>query len=382
MTEEMNLETVGSYNEGDRVTGKVTKIEDKSVTVEITGAPFDGVIPISELSSLHIEKAEDAVAEGDELELIIMKVEEETYVLSKRKVDAEDAWDSLEEKFNNKVTIETEVRDVVKGGLVVDLGVRGFIPASLVEDHFVESFDDYKGRMMTFKIVEMDKEKNRLILSHRAVLQEEKSSKKEEIMDSLKEGQVLEGTVQRLASFGAFVDIGGVDGLVHISQLAHDHVEKVSDVLKEGDKVNVKVLSVDRDAERISLSIKDTLPGPWEGLESKAPVGSTLEGTVRRLVSYGAFVEVFPGVEGLVHISRISHQHIGTPHEVLKEGQQVNVKVLDVNPDEKRLSLSIKDLVEKEDDSNTSYGDYEMPEEASGFSLSDVIGDQLKKFSE
>ena len=382
MTEEMNLETVGSYNEGDRVTGKVTKIEDKSVTVEITGAPFDGVIPISELSSLHIEKAEDAVAEGDELELIIMKVEEETYVLSKRKVDAEDAWDSLEEKFNNKVTIETEVRDVVKGGLVVDLGVRGFIPASLVEDHFVESFDDYKGRTMTFKIVEMDKEKNRLILSHRAVLQEEKSSKKEEIMDSLKEGQVLEGTVQRLASFGAFVDIGGVDGLVHISQLAHDHVEKVSDVLKEGDKVNVKVLSVDRDAERISLSIKDTLPGPWEGLESKAPVGSTLEGMVRRLVSYGAFVEVFPGVEGLVHISRISHQHIGTPHEVLKEGQQVNVKVLDVNPDEKRLSLSIKDLIEKEDDNNTSYGDYEMPEEASGFSLSDVIGDQLKKFSE
>ena len=190
---------------------------------------------------------------------------------------------------------------------------------------------------------------------------------------------MLEGTVQRLASFGAFVDIGGVDGLVHISQLSHDHVEKVSDVLKEGDKVNVKVLSIDRDSERISLSIKDTLPGPWEGIEEKAPKGSTLEGTVKRLVSYGAFVEVFPGVEGLVHISRISHQHIGTPHEVLEEGQKIDVKVLDVNADEKRLSLSIKDLIEKED--NNSYGDYEMPEEASGFSLSDVIGDQLKKFS-
>ena len=179
MTEEMNLEAMNSYNEGDRVTGKVTKIEDKSVTVEITGAPFDGVIPISELSSLHIEKAADAVVEGDELELIIMKVEEDNYVLSKRKVDAEDAWDSLEEKFNNKETIETEVKDVVKGGLVVDLGVRGFIPASLVEDYFVESFEEYKGRMMTFKIVEMDKEKNRLILSHRAVIQEEKGIKKE-----------------------------------------------------------------------------------------------------------------------------------------------------------------------------------------------------------
>lgn len=381
MTEEMNLETVSGYNEGDRVTGKVTKIEDKSVTVEITGAPFDGVIPISELSSLHIEKASDAVEEGDELELIIMKVEDNTYVLSKRKVDAADAWDSLEEKFNNKVTIETEVRDVVKGGLVVDLGVRGFIPASLVEDHFVESFEDYKGRSMTFKIVEMDKEKNRLILSHRAVLQEEKASQKGVVLEGLKEGQVLEGTVQRLASFGAFVDIGGIDGLVHISQLSHDHVEKVSDVLKEGDKVNVKILSVDRDSERISLSIKDTLPGPWEGIEDKAPKGSVLEGTVKRLVSYGAFVEVFSGVEGLVHISRISHQHIGTPHEVLQEGQKVDVKVLEVNNDEKRLSLSIKDLIEKEDN-NSSYGDYEMPEEATGFSLSDVIGDQLKKFSE
>ena len=379
MTEDMNLETANIYNEGDRVTGKVTKIEEKSVTVEIAGAPFDGVIPISELSSLHIEKAEDAVAEGDELELIIMKVEEDNYVLSKRKVDAEDAWGSLEEKFNNKETIETEVKDVVKGGLVVDLGVRGFIPASLVEDYFVETFEEYKGRMMTFKIVEMDKEKNRLILSHRAVIQEEKASQKGEVLDNLKEGEVLEGTVQRLATFGAFVDIGGIDGLVHISQLSHDHIEKVSDVLKEGDKVKVKILSIDRDSERISLSIKDTLAGPWEGIEEKAPKGSTFEGTVKRLVSYGAFVEVFPGVEGLVHISRISHQHIGTPHEVLKEGQKINVKVLEVNTDDKRLSLSIKDLIEKED--NNSYGNYEMPEEASGFSLSDVIGDQLKKFS-
>ena len=212
---------------------------------------------------------------GDELELIIMKVEEDNYVLSKRKVDAEDAWDSLEEKFNNKETIETEVKDVVKGGLVVDLGVRGFIPASLVEDYFVESFEEYKGRMMTFKIVEMDKEKNRLILSHRAVIQEEKESQKDEVLENLEEGQVLEGTVQRLASFGAFIDIGGVDGLVHISQLSHEHVEKVSDVLKEGDTVNVKVFSIDRDSERISLSIKETLPGPWEGIEEKAPKGAS-----------------------------------------------------------------------------------------------------------
>lgn len=380
MSEEINLETQQEYNEGDRVTGTITKIEDKSVTVEITGAPFDGVIPISEISSLHIEKASDVVSEGDELELIIMKVEEDNYVLSKRKVDAEDAWGSLEDKYNNKETIETEVKDVVKGGLVVDLGVRGFIPASLVEDYFVESFEEYKGRMMTFKIVEMDKEKNRLILSHRAVIQEEKSAKKGEVLESLEEGQVLEGTVQRIASFGAFVDVGGVDGLVHISQLSHEHVEKVSDVLKEGETVSVKVLSVDRDSERISLSIKETLPGPWEGIAERVPKGAILKGTVKRLVSYGAFVELFPGVEGLVHISRISHDHIGTPNEVLTEGQTIEVKVLEVNPEEERLSLSIKDLVEKEE--TTSYGDYEMSEESQGFSISDVIGDQLKKFTE
>ncbi len=380
MSEDINIELQKDFNEGDVVTGKVVKVEEKAVTVEVPGAPFDGIVPISELSSLHIEKASDVVNEGDEIELKIMKIEEENYVLSKRQVDAEKAWGELEEKFENGEVIETEVKDVVKGGLVVDLGVRGFIPASLVEDHFVETFDDYKGRTMTFKIVEMEKEKNRLILSHRAVVLEEKEAQKSEVLSQLQVGDIVEGTVQRLATFGAFVDIGGVDGLVHISQLSHEHVENVSDVLKEGDKVNVKILSVDQEAERISLSIKETLPGPWENIEEKAPVGSVLEGTVKRLVSYGAFVEVFPGVEGLVHISRIAHQHIGTPNEVLTEGEKVDVKVLDVDPTEQRLSLSIKDLIENKEQQVDE--DYELPEEAQGFSFGDVIGDQLKKLSE
>lgn len=380
MSEDINIEMQKDFNEGDVVTGKVVKVEEKAVTVEVPGAPFDGIVPISELSSLHIEKASDVVNEGDEIELKIMKIEEENYVLSKRQVDAEKAWGELEEKFENGEVIETEVKDVVKGGLVVDLGVRGFIPASLVEDHFVETFDDYKGRTMTFKIVEMEKEKNRLILSHRAVVLEEKEAQKSEVLSQLQVGDIVEGTVQRLATFGAFVDIGGVDGLVHISQLSHEHVENVSDVLKEGDKVNVKILSVDQEAERISLSIKETLPGPWENIEEKAPVGSILEGTVKRLVSYGAFVEVFPGVEGLVHISRIAHQHIGTPNEVLTEGEKVDVKVLDVDPIEQRLSLSIKDLIENKEQQVDE--DYELPEEAQGFSFGDVIGDQLKKLSE
>lgn len=366
------------FQTGDRVKGIVAKIEEKAVTVTIDGAPFDGIIPISELSSLHIEKASDSVQEGDELELIITKVEDENFVLSKRKVDAESAWDDLEKKFESGEIIEAEVKDVVKGGLVIDLGVRGFVPASLVEDYFVESFEDYKGRVMTFKIVEMEKENNRLILSHRAVVEGEKESKKEQVMDSINAGDVLDGKVQRIASFGAFVDIGGVDGLVHISQLSHEHVDKVSDVVTEGQEVKVKVLSVDRDSERISLSIKDTLPGPWDAIDEKAPKGSVHKGTVKRLVSYGAFVEVLPGVEGLVHISQIAHKHIATPHEVLQEGQEVEVKVLEVNKEDKRLSLSIKELQEKE--AEQDFSQYDMPEEASGFSISDVIGDKLKGF--
>ena len=366
------------FQTGDRVKGIVAKIEEKAVTVTIEGAPFDGIIPISELSSLHIEKASDSVEVGDELNLIITKVEDENFVLSKRKVDAEQAWDELEKKFESGEIIEAEVKDVVKGGLVVDLGVRGFVPASLVEDYFVESFEDYKGKTLTFKIVEMEKENNRLILSHRAVIEKEKESQKEQVMEHIHAGDELKGKVQRIASFGAFVDIGGVDGLVHISQLSHEHVEKVSDVVTEGQEVTVKVLSVDRDSERISLSIKDTLPGPWDSIDEKAPKGSVHTGTVKRLVSYGAFVEVLPGVEGLVHISQIAHKHIATPNEVLTEGEKVQVKVLEVNKADKRLSLSIKELQEKEGEHD--FSSYDMPEESTGFSISDVIGDKLKGF--
>lgn len=374
MSEEMNEVEVKIYTVGDLVKGIVTKVEEKQVIVEISDSKLDGIIPISELSSLHIEKACDAVAEGDALELEVLKVEEEVLVLSKRKVDAAKSWEHLIVKFENNETFEAEVKDVVKGGLVVDLGVRGFVPASLVESHFVEDFSDYKGKTLTFKIAELDKEKNRLILSHRAVIEEEKVRKKSEILSSIQVGQIIEGTVQRLTNFGAFVDIGGIDGLVHISQLSYQHIEKPSEVVEEGQTVQVKVLGVDLENERISLSIKETLPGPWTSLAEKAPKGTILEGVVKRLVSYGAFIEVFPGVEGLVHISQISHKHIGTPNEVLSEGEQIKVKVLEVNENDKRLSLSIKELEEK----YTEVTHYELPEESKGFQLGDMIGDQLK----
>ncbi|MEW8971735.1 MAG: 30S ribosomal protein S1 [Mesobacillus sp.] len=379
MSEDMNQIEVKNFEAGDRVKGQVTKVEEKQVLVNIEGSKLDGIIPISELSSLHVEKAEDAVSVGDELDLEVQKVEEEALILSKRKVDAEKAWEELKGKFDSGEVFEAEVKDVVKGGLVVDLGVRGFVPASLVESYFVEDFSDYKGKTLSFKIVELDQEKNRLILSHRAVVEEEQGKKKQDLLAAIQSGQVIEGTVQRITDFGAFVDIGGVDGLVHISQLSHEHVEKPSDVVSEGQQVQVKVLSVDRDNERISLSIKETLPGPWSDIDEKAPKGSTLEGTVKRLVSYGAFVEVFPGVEGLVHISQISHKHIGTPHEVLQEGQTVKVKVLDVNKADQRLSLSMKEFEERE--SNEAF-DYELPEETKGFSLGDMIGDKLKNLKQ
>ncbi|MGE7949756.1 30S ribosomal protein S1 [Lysinibacillus sp. NPDC093688] len=377
MSEEMN-NVEQTLNEGDIVKGIAEQVDEKAVTVSIPGAPFDGIVPISELSSLHIEKASDVISVGDELELMITKVEEENYVLSKRKVDALKAWDTLEQQFNAEEIFEAEVKDIVKGGLVVDLGVRGFVPASLVEDYFVDDFEDYKGKSLNFKIVELDKEKNRLILSHRAVVEAEKASQKKNVINQIKTGDVLNGKVQRIASFGAFIDLGGIDGLVHISQVSHEHVGDVSEVLSEGQEVKVKVLSVDPANERVSLSIKDTMPGPWSNIEERAAKGTVLDGKVKRLTSFGAFVEVFPGVEGLVHISQIAHKHINTPHEALKEGQEVQVKVLDVNAEDGRLALSIKDLLENPEAEEVI--DYELPEENTGFSFGDVIGDKLKNF--
>ena len=377
MSEEMNY-AEQTFNEGDIVKGIAAQVDEKAVSVSIPGAPFDGIVPISELSSLHIEKASDVISVGDELELMITKVEEENFVLSKRKVDALKAWDTLEQQFAAEEIFEAEVKDIVKGGLVVDLGVRGFVPASLVEDYFVDDFEGYKGQTLSFKIVELDKDKNRLILSHRAVVEAEKASQKKNVINQIKAGDVLDGKVQRLASFGAFIDLGGIDGLVHISQVSHEHVSDVSEVLAEGQDVKVKVLSVDPENERISLSIKETIPGPWSNIEERAAKGTILDGRVKRLTSFGAFVEVFPGVEGLVHISQIAHKHINTPHEALKEGQEVQVKVLDVNADEGRLALSIKELLENPEAEEVL--DYELPEENTGFSFGDVIGDKLKNF--
>ncbi|WP_242314101.1 30S ribosomal protein S1 [Bacillus cereus group sp. BfR-BA-01355] len=379
MVEKMNEEVMDSkeLQVGDVVTGSVTKVEEKQVLVNV-GYKTDGVIPISELANVHIEKASDVVELDQTLELKIIKLEEDDLVLSKRAVDAEKAWVELQEKFTSGHVFDVTVKDIVNGGLVVDLGVRGFIPASLVEVHYVEDFTDYKGKTLAVKIVELDREKNRVILSHKAVVELELDSKKKEAISSLKEGDVVEGTVQRLTDFGAFVNVGGVDGLVHISQISHERVEQPSEVLEQGQKVKVKVLSVDADTQRISLSIKAAQPGPWENVAGEIKAGDIREGVVKRLVTFGAFVEILPGVEGLVHVSQIANRHVKNPNEVLEMGQEVKVKVLEVHAAEKRISLSIKEAIE-ENNVIEDYSQYEPNADSATFQLSDIIGEQLKK---
>lgn len=379
MVEKMNEEVMDSkeLQVGDVVTGSVTKVEEKQVLVNV-GYKTDGVIPISELANVHIEKASDVVELDQTLELKIIKLEDDDLVLSKRAVDAEKAWVELQEKFTSDHVFEVTVKDIVNGGLVVDLGVRGFIPASLVEVHYVEDFTDYKGKSLAVKIVELDREKNRVILSHKAVVELELDSKKKEAISSLKEGDVVEGTVQRLTGFGAFVNVGGVDGLVHISQISHERVEQPSEVLEQGQKVKVKVLSVDADTQRISLSIKAAQPGPWENVAGEIKAGDICEGVVKRLVTFGAFVEILPGVEGLVHVSQIANRHVKNPNEVLEMGQKVKVKVLEVHVAEKRISLSIKEALE-ENNVTEDYSQYEPNADSATFQLSDIIGEQLKK---
>lgn len=364
-------------NVGDLVKGTVIKIEDERVLVDV-GYKTEGIVPVNELSNLHVEKPTDVVEEGQELQLRVQKVDDEEVILSKKGAITEQAWADLEEKYENETVFETEVKEVVKGGLVVDVGVRGFIPASLVETYFVDDFSGYKNKMLEVKVTELNREQNRVILSHRAIAEAEANLKKEEVLENLETGQVIEGVVQRLTNFGAFVDIGGVDGLVHVSELAHEHVENPSDIVTEGEKIKVEVLSVDRENERISLSRKKLLPGPWAEVSEKMSAGDTVEGTIRRLVNFGAFVEVYPGVEGLVHISEIANRHIGNPEEVLEEGQVINVKVLSIDEKAERMSLSIKAL--EDDQEAADLKEYEKENDQSGFQIADLIGDKLDKF--
>ncbi|GLI07271.1 30S ribosomal protein S1 [Paenibacillus tyrfis] len=389
VSQEESMANVNIIKKGDIVTGKVIKVDADQAVVDV-GYKYDGIVPVRELSSVQLDNAEEIVQVGQDIELKVVTIDDnkEKLVLSKRAIDSEKSWEKLAADMENKTILEAKVAEVVKGGLVVDVGLRGFVPASMVERTFVEDFSDYKGRTLRLRVKEMDREKNKVILSQKDVLDEEFEAKKQETISKLSVGQELTGTVQRLTQFGAFVDIGGVDGLVHISEMAWHHVEHASEVVKEGDQVRVQVLKLDPANERISLSIKATQPGPWESVTNKINIGDIVTGTVKRLVQFGAFIEVAPGVEGLVHISQIAHRHIATPFEVLKEGQEVQVKVLDMNPGEKRISLSIKETEEaparepRPERERAPKRESVSHEELQGLNLTlgERFGDKLSKF--
>ncbi|MGS3971735.1 30S ribosomal protein S1 [Staphylococcus pseudintermedius] len=389
MTEEFNESMINDIKEGDKITGEVQQIEDKHVVVHVNGGKYNGIIPISQLSTYHVENANEVVKVGDEIGAYVTKIEVDeenetgSYILSKRKLEEEQSYAYLQEKLENNETIEAKVTEVVKGGLVVDVGQRGFIPASLISTDYIEDFSDYEGRVLELKVEELEPEKNRVILSRKAVEAEENEKKKAELLQSIKAGDVIEGKVARLTNFGAFIDLGGVDGLVHVSELSHEHVKSPEEVVSIGDTVKVKVRSVEQDSERVSLSIKDTLPSPFETIQEKYSEGDIVEGKVIRLASFGAFVEISSGLQGLVHISEISHKHIGTPGEVLEPGQTVQVKILGINPEEERISLSIKAAnpdEETEEASEETTQHYTQPadENENNPTLGDVFGDKLK----
>ncbi|WP_455709269.1 30S ribosomal protein S1 [Loigolactobacillus backii] len=355
------------------------------------GTGVEGVVPLKELASQPVDDIKDIAKVGDVLDLVVISTigkdkENGSYLLSKRRLEARKVWADIQKEFEAGNTLTATVTEVVKGGLVVDAGVRGFIPASMISDHFVDDLSQYKGQELELKIIEIEPSENRLILSHRAIVEAQKAEQREKILATIKAGDTVEGTVARLTNFGAFVDLGGIDGLVHVSEISYERVAKPSDVLKVGQQLKVKVLAVDPEKNRISLSLKALLPEPWDGIEDKAPAGTVLEGTVKRLTTFGAFVEVFPGVEGLVHISQISHEHIATPNEVLSEGETIKVKVLEVKPEAHRLALSIKALTPKpntDDKTNTASpaetSNYQSNDDEGGFTLGDLIGNELKK---
>lgn len=392
MTEEFNESMINDIKEGDKITGEVQQIEEKHVVVHVNGGKYNGIIPISQLSTHHIEDVNEVVKVGDEIGAYVTKIEVDeenetgSYILSKRQLEEEKSYEYLQQKLDNDETIEAKVTEVVKGGLVVDVGQRGFIPASLISTDYIEDFSGYEGKTLELKVEELDPENNRVILSRKAVEAAENAKKKEALLRSIKAGDIIEGKVARLTNFGAFIDLGGVDGLVHVSELSHEHVKSPEEVVSIGDTVQVKIRSVEQDSERVSLSIKDTLPSPFETIKENFNDGDIVEGKVMRLTNFGAFVEIGTGLQGLVHISEISHEHIGTPSEKLEVGQTVQVKILSIDSEAERISLSIKAALPKEETNEANEETtqkYTNPsnEEDNNPTLGDVFGDKFKNLN-
>ena len=349
--------TLVSIRPGQTVTGTIVQVTDNEVCVNI-GYKSDGLIPVAEL--INQENHREAYKVGDEIEVEVVKVNdgEGNVLLSQKNIVSRKNWDALVAKYENNEYVEGVGKDVVKGGLIVDVdGVRTFVPASQLSERYVEKIDQFVGKPMKLKIIEVDKQKRRLVASRKAVLVEESAAAKAAAWEKLEVGTIVHGIVRRLTDFGAFVDIGGVDGLIHITDLSWGRVKHPSDVVKPGDEVDVLVLALDRERERISLGLKQTKPKPWETAQVNYPVGSICEGKVVRIVTFGAFVELEPGLDGLVHISQIAPTRINKVEDVLHVGDMVRVRILDVNPEAKRISLSIRDAAEPAEAEN---GDMEL----------------------
>ena len=339
--------TITDFDEGDLVTGTVVKIERDEVLLDI-GFKSEGVIPVRELSIRKDANPEDIVAMGETIEALVLQKEDKDgrLILSKKRAEYERAWIRVEEKFKAGEVVTGEVIEVVKGGLILDIGLRGFLPASLVDLRRVKDLDMYLGTEIEARVIEMDRNRNNVVLSRRVVLEEARKAERSEILSKLQAGMRLKGVVSSIVDFGAFVDLGGIDGLIHISELSWNHVNHPSEVVKVGQEVEVQVLDVDLNRERISLGLKQTTEDPWRTLVKKYPVGAIVEGRVTKLVPFGAFVDLGDGIEGLVHISEMARQHVDTPSQVTNVNEAVQVKVMEIDLDRRRISLSMKAAAE------------------------------------
>jgi small subunit ribosomal protein S1 len=325
------------------VNGKVVRIDKDEVLVDI-GYKSEGVIPSNELSIRKSVDPGDEVSLGEEVDALVLTKEDQEgrLILSKKRARFEKAWRRIEAAAESGEPVEGTVIEVVKGGLILDLGVRGFLPASLVDIRRVHNLDEFMGQKLECKVIELNRSRNNVVLSRRAVLEEERKEVREQILGRLQSGQIVDGKISNIVDFGAFVDLDGIDGLIHISELSWSHVNHPSEVVGIGDTVRVKVLDIDRDRQRISLGLKQTQEDPWQRVVDSHQTGDVLEGKVTKVVAFGAFVEILPGVEGLVHISELADHHVENPSEVVEPGTELKVKILEVDEERRRLSLSIK----------------------------------------
>ena len=348
--------TLKFFNDGDLIAGTVVKIDRDEVLLDV-GYKTEGVIPSRELSIRHDADPSDIVAVGDSIEALVLQKEDKEgrLILSKKRAQYERAWGDVEKVKNEDGTVEGTVIEVVKGGLIVDIGLRGFLPASLIELRRVRDLGPYLGQKVEAKILELDKNRNNVVLSRRALLEESQAAGRTTFLADLAKGQVRTGVVSSIVNFGAFIDLGGVDGLVHVSELSWKHIEHASEVVEIGQEVTVEVLEVDQDRERVSLSLKATQEDPWQVFARTHAIGQYAPGKVTKLVPFGAFVRVADGIEGLVHISELSAKHIELAEQVVSVNQDVFVKVIDIDLERRRISLSLKQANEEVDPEGTEF---------------------------